>query len=641
MAAKHFTVALRVSLFFSVLVGAAAPVVYGERAGQWLYYGGDAGSTKYAPLDQINRDNVGKLEIAWQWESPDVEVSKDNRQLFSFAHEYTPLAVNGVLYTSTSLSQVAAIDGQTGERIWVFNPKAYEAGRPTNLGFVHRGIAYWTDGGQERLYIAAHDAFLYAIDAKTGKAVSEFGEGGRVSLAEAIPLALAPRNYTMTSPPVVCRGVVIVGSSISDGPPNKEAPRGDIQAFDARTGKRAWLFHTVPQEGEFGVDTWENDSWKYTGNTNAWTLLSADEELGYVYVPLGTPTNDWYGGHRLGNNLFGEALVCLDATTGKRVWHFQTVHHGLWDYDLPAAPVLCDIKVDGRSIKAVAQITKTGFTFVFDRTNGKPVWPIEERPVPQTTVPGERTAPTQPFPTRPAPYERQGATEDNLIDFTPELFAEAKKILESYDHGPIFTPPTEKGALNLPGWAGGANWWGAAFDPETSLLYVPSITAPISVQLTKPDPARSNLAYVRGGGGFGAPVTGPRGLPLFKPPWGRITAINLNTGDHAWMIPHGDGPRKQVSELAGKDVGPLGSGGGGPLLTKTLLFLGQGAGGRGGRAGGGSNVLRAFDKENGKVIAELTLPAPPGGTPMTYMTGGKQYIVLATMDRKLVAFRLP
>jgi quinoprotein glucose dehydrogenase len=641
MAARYWFVPICVSLCFSFVFAPLPPAAVAQEAGQWASYGGDLGSTKYSALDQINRDNVGDLQVAWTWESPDVEITEGNRRLFSFAHEYTPLAIDGVLYTSTSISQVAAIDGRTGETLWVFNPKAYEAGRPTNLGFVHRGVAYWTDGEEQRLYLAGHDAFLYAIDAKTGKAVSEFGEGGRVNLAEAIPRADAPRNFSMTSPPVVCRDVVVVGSSISDGPQNKEAPRGDVQAFDARTGKPAWIFHTVPQEGEFGVETWEDDSWKYTGNTNVWTLMSADEELGYVYLPLGTPTNDWYGGQRLGDNLFAESLVCVDATTGKRVWHFQTVHHGLWDYDLPAAPVLCDIQVDGREIKAVAQITKTGFTFVFDRTNGKSVWPIEERPVPKSKVASERTSPTQPFPTKPAPYERQGATEENLIDFTPELLAEAKEILSKYDHGPLFTPPTEQGTLNLPGWAGGANWWGAAFDPDTSMLYVPSITAPISVKLTKPDAARSNLDFVRGGGAFGQPVNGPRGLPLFKPPWGRITAIDLNTGDHAWMIPHGDGPREQVSKIVGQDVGPLGGGGGGPLLTKTLLFLGQGAGGRGGRSGGGTSLLRAFDKANGKVIAELPLPGRPSGTPMTYTSGGKQYIVLATNDRKLVAFSLP
>jgi quinoprotein glucose dehydrogenase len=626
------------------IMGAAAHAAHGQQPaapGEWRSYGGTNASTKYAALDQINRENAGQLAIAWSWDSPDQPLQKENRALGSFAYEATPLMVGGVLYTSTSLSQVAAIDPQTGKTIWVFNPEAYKAGRPTNLGYVHRGVAYWTDGNQERLYLAAHNAYLYAIDAKSGKLVSEFGDEGKVDLTKAIPLALHARNYTMTSPPLVCRNVVVVGSSISDGPQNKEAPRGDVQAFDVRTGKPAWIFHVIPQAGEFGNETWDDDSWKYTGNANVWTIMSADDELGYVYLPFSTPTNDWYGGHRLGNGLFAEALVCVEVATGKRVWHFQTIHHGLWDYDLPAAPVLCDIKVDGRSIKAVAQITKTGFTFVFDRTNGKPVWPIEERPVPQSQVPGERTSPTQPFPTRPAPYETQGATEENLIDFTPELRAEAKKILDEYDHGPLFTPPTEKGTLNMPGWAGGGNWWGAAFDPDTQLFYIPSMSMPISVKLTRPDSARSNLNFIRGGGGFGAPVEGPRGLPLFKPPYGRITAINLNTGDHEWMIPHGDGPRAQVKEITGKDVGPLGGGGGGPLLTKTLLFVGQGAAGRGGRGKGGANVIRAFDKANGHVIAEITLPAPPSGTPMTYLAGGKQYIVVATNDARLVALSLP
>ena len=637
---ERLTAFLRLILAISLL---AAPISAQKKSagGEWRYYGGDAGSTKYSPLDQINRENAANLKIAWTWDSPDLPLQKATPALGSFAFEGTPLMVGGTLYLSTSLSQVAAINAQTGQTTWVFDPESYKVGRPTNLGFLHRGVAYWTDGKQERIFIGTADAYLWAVDAKTGKAVSDFGEGGKINLAKAIPYAQNSRNYAVTSPPVICRDVVIVGSSISDGPTNKEAPRGDIQAFDVRTGKPLWVFHSIPQAGEFGNDTWENESWKYTGNTNVWTLMSADEELGYFYLPFGTPTNDWYGGHRLGNGLFAESLVCLDAKTGKRIWHFQTVHHGLWDYDLPGAPVLCDITVGGKKIKAVAQITKTGFTFVFDRKTGKPIWPIEERKVPQSTVAGERSSPTQPFPTKPAPYERQGATEDNLIDFTPELRAEAKTILEQYEHGPIFTPPTEKGTINLPGWAGGGNWWGAAFDPQTGLFYIPSITSPIVVKLVKPDAARSNFNYVRGGGGLGASPAGPRGLPLFKPPYGRITAINLNTGEHAWMIPHGDGARKQVSEIVGKDVGPLGAGGGGPLLTKTLLFVGQGAGGRGGRAGGGASTLRAFDKATGKVIAEIALPSVPTGTPITYMMNGKQYIVIGMVEGRLVALSLP
>ena len=625
-----------------LLASAALPAGRKDPAGkgEWRFYGGDQGSTKYSPLDQINRNNAKNLKVAWTWDSPDLKVMEQNRKLYTLGYEATPLMVNGVLYISTSLSQVAAINAATGQTIWVYDPKSYETGHPTNLGFLHRGVAYWTDGKAERLFIGTSDAYLIAIDAKTGAAVSDFGEGGRVNLAKAIPLAINARNYAVTSPPVVCRDVVIVGSSINDGPINKEAPRGDIQAFDARTGKPAWIFHTVPQAGEFGNETWENESWKYTGNTNVWTMMSADDELGYVYLPTGTPTNDWYGGHRLGNNLFAESLICIEAKTGKRVWHYQTVHHGLWDYDLPAAPVLCDIKVNGKQIKAVAQISKTGFCFVFDRVTGKPVWPIEERPVPQSKIPGERSSPTQPVPTKPAPYELQGATEDNLIDFTPELRQEAIKILNQFEHGPLFTPPSEKGTINLPGWGGGANWWGAAFDPETGMLYIPSSTGPIVVKLSKPDPARSNFQYARAPGGN---PMGPKGLPLFKPPYGRITAINLNTGEHAWQIAHGDGPRQKVNELLGngKDVGPLGAGGGGPLLTKTLLFVGQGYGGRGGSSGGGANFFRAFDKATGKVIAEIKLDSFPHGTPMTYMAGGKQYIVLATYEGRLVALSLP
>lgn len=615
----------------------------GAKRGEWRFYGGDSGSTKYSALDQINRANVKDLRVAWTWESPDLKVQEQNRTARAFGFEVTPIMVNGVLYASTALSQVAAIDARTGKTIWVYDPKSYETGRPTNLGFLHRGVAYWTDGNQERIFIGTGDAYLIAIDAKTGKPIADFGDNGRINLAKAIPLASNARNYAVTSPPVVCRNVVVVGASISDGPQFKEAPRGDIQAFDARTGKPLWIFHTVPQQGEIGSETWQNDAWKYSGNTNVWTLMSADEELGYVYLPTGTPTNDWYGGHRLGDDLFAETLLCVEARTGKRVWHFQTVHHGLWDYDLPAAPVLCDITAGGRKIKAVAQVSKSGFCFVFDRATGKPVWPIEERPVAQSRVPGERTSPTQPFPTKPAPFERQGAVEDNLIDFTPELRKEALEILNKYEHGPLFTPPSEKGTVNLPGWGGGANWWGAAFDPETGIIYIPSFTGPIVVKLVKPDPNRSNFDYVRGGAGLAAWLEGPRGLPLFKPPYGRITAISLNTGNHAWQAPTGDGPREQVNKLLGngKDVGPLGAGGGGPLLTRTLLLAGQGAAGRAGSLGGGANLLRAYDKATGKVLAEIQIPGRPDGTPMTYLAGGKQYVVVALAEGRLVGLSLP
>ena len=632
------------SLILCLLASSVAAQRPGKK-GEWRYYGADNAQTKYSPLDQINQQNVKQLKIAWTWDSPEIALMPSFPALQASIFESTPLFINGVLYTSTISSHVAAIDPATGKTLWTYNPESYKAGKPTNIGFVHRGVSYWTDGKEERIFIGTVDAYLVALDAKTGKPAANFGEGGKIDLIKTIPLAIRSRNYSVSSPPVICRDVVIVGASIDDGPMKKEMPRGDIQAFDVRTGKRLWTFHTIPQEGEFGNETWENESWKYTGNTNVWTLMSADEELGYVYLPSGTPTNDWYGGHRLGNNLFAESLVCLEAKTGKRVWHFQSVHHGLWDYDLPAAPVLCEITVNGKKIKALAQITKSGFCFVFNRVTGEPVWPIEERKVTASNVPGERSSPTQPFPTKPAPFETQGAIEENLIDFTPELREEAKQILQKYDNGPLFTPPTEKGTITLPGWGGGANWWGAAFDPDTKILYIPSITAPILVKLIKPPGSNANLSYVRSFAPNHMNIGGPRGLPLFKPPYGRVTAINLNTGEHVWQVANGDGARERINEIlkgigVNKDVGPLGAGGSGPLLTKSLLFIAQGAGGRGGRSGGGANFLRAFDKATGKIVAEIELPFLPFGSPMTYLAQGKQYIVLSLGDARLVALSL-
>ncbi len=380
----------------------------------------------------------------------------------------------------------------------------------------------------------------------------------------------------------------------------------------------------MAQRGEFGNDTWLNGSSEYTGNTNVWSIMSADEELGYIYLPIGTPTNDWYGGHRLGDNLFAESLVAVEASTGRRVWHFQMVHHGVWDYDLPAAPTLVDITVDGRPIRAVAQVSKQGFVYVFDRVTGEPVWPIEERAVPPSTVLGERLSPTQPFPTRPAPFERQGFSVDELIDFTPELRAEAEEIIGNFDYGGLFEPPSERGALQLPGWGGGANWYGAAVDPATGLLYVPSRTSPIVIQIVEANAERSDFRFVRGGS-RGAP--GPQRLPLVKPPYLRMTAIDLNTGDHVWQIPLGDGIRQRVIEMGIPDPGPLGGGGfSGPLLTETLLFIGH-SGPRDGAAGG--PALLVLDKATGRTIHAIELPSGATGTPMTYMADGRQYIVVA------------
>jgi quinoprotein glucose dehydrogenase len=592
--------------------------------GEWRYYGGTPGSTKYSTLDQIHRDNVGRLQLAWRWTSPDNGIVAANPEVMPGAYDDTPLMVNGVLYTITSLGVLAAVDPRTGRTIWQYDPETWRAGRPANLGFVHRGTAYWTDGRIERILAGTHDAYLISVDAKTGKLDPAFGVGGRVDLTERLAYAQRVRNYTISSAPAIVRNVVVVGASISDGPLTKEFVRGDVSGYDVKTGKRLWTFRSVPQPGEFGHNTWEGNSAEYTGSTNVWSLMSVDEDLGYVYLPFGTPTDDYYGGHRPGNGLFGESLVCLDATSGKRVWHFQGVHHGLWDYDFPAAPTLIEITVNGRRIAAVAQVSKQGFVYVFDRRTGAPVWPIEERPVPQSTVPGEKTSPTQAFPTKPPAFERQGFTDDDVMDFTPELKARALAIVRQYERGPLFTPPSEKGTIQLPGNGGGANWSGAAFDPETGMLYVPSATSPFLVQVIQPDPTRSNLRYRRG------PATLPTldGLPLVKPPYGRLTAYDLNQGTIAWQVPVGDGPRDHPL-LKGLNLGPLGSGHGFVLTTRPLLFVAS----RGGRRGGEATIpeppsLRAMDKATGQIIWQTDLPGPPS-SPMTYLYQGKQYIVMA------------
>lgn len=608
------------------------------QAADWPSYGADASSSKYTELDQINAANVASLQISWSWNSPDNPTVLENQAKQNFtttpgAYKVTPIAIDGVLYVSTSYGRVAAINGQSGEQLWVFDTKAWETGRPTNLGYNHRGVSYWSDGQKSRILMPTNDAYLWSIDAKTGLPDADFGEQGRVDLTLGLGREIDRKAYTQISAPLVIGDIVIVGSSISDVPRFKEAPPGHVRGFDVHTGERIWMFHTIPQAGEFGNDTWEEGAWEYTGNTNVWTLMSADEELGYVYLPIGTPTNDWYGGHRKGDNLFAESLVCIEAATGKRVWHFQFVHHGVWDYDLPAAPNLIDITVAGKPIKAVAQVTKQGFVYVFDRVTGEPVWPIEERAVPRSSVLGESLSPTQPFPTKPAPFEPQGISEETLVDFTPELRNEALQAIEEFDYGPLFTPPSLRGTINFPGWFGGGGWQGAAADPETGMLYIPSGSSPMVVQLVKPEAENSNFDYMRGGNGA-APT--PRGLPLTKPPYGRITAINLNTGEHEWMVPHGEGVRARIIAEGVLDPGPVGSPSRtGPLLTKSLLFVAQEDNGR--------YVLRAFDKSNGAVLHEIDLPLPPGGTPMSYSVNGNQYVAMAVgagSESRILSFAL-
>ena len=620
-------------------------------AGEWRNYAGDKASSKYSPLAQINKENFNSLKIAWTWRSADEEVIRANPHLKTWVWESTPLMVGGTLYVSTSLSQVAAIDAATGKTRWVYNPETWKGATPPNHGFVHRGVAYWADGNDLRILFGTGDGYLICLNAQTGKPISTFGHDGRIDLTQGLGRGVDRRHYGVSSPPIICRDVVVVGATILDFPLVKEMPPGDLRGFDVRTGKQQWLFRAVPGEGEFGNETWEQDSWKTTGNTNVWTMMSSDEALGYIYLPFGTPSNDYYGGQRPGNGLFGESLVCLDARSGKRVWHFQTAHHGVWDYDLPAAPNLIDLKVNGKSIKAVAQLSKQGFCYVFDRVTGKPVWPIEEKPVPQSTVPGEKLSLTQPIPTRPAPVDRQGMTKDDVIDFTPEIRKEALAILEKYNYGPLYTPPSlQKPTILMPGVSGGANWAGAAADPETGILYVPSVTLPFTVTLTK-----SPLPHTGYIGALGV-VDMAQGLPLWKPPYGRITAINLNTGAHRWMAPIGDLARSHPV-LKPLNLPPTGR----ParshvLLTRTLLIVGQegntqrvGVSARGFAMAADFEIhdpkLCAYDKATGEVLGEVALPRNVTGAPMTYMLNGKQYLVVPTggsnLPAELIALRLP
>ena len=636
--------------------GATAAAQGGTAGGEWPAYGADLASTKYSPLDRIDAANFGDLRVAWRWNLPelslDLEAIRQQVPEVQFRmFQATPLMVGGVLYLSTPLHIVAAVDAGTGETVWLHDPQAYLNVRPTHF-YNSRGVAYWADGDDRRIFFGTSEAYLLALDADTGRPIASFGEGGRADLMAGIPRA--DRNRTthrgdhlmgVASPPLVANGVVVTPTVISDGPITREAPPGWVKGIDARTGATKWVFRTVPQADDFGADTWQNDSWRYSGNANVWAPISADEELGIVYLPTGTPTADYYGGHRPGDNLFAESLVAVDLETGQRVWHFQAVHHGIWDYDFPAAPNLLDITVDGRRIRAVAQVSKQGFTYVFDRVTGEPVWPIEERPVPtDTDLEGERLSPTQPFPTKPPPFEYQGVTLDDLVDFTPEVRAMAVEAVRDFRLGPLFSPAMLtvegglQGTIQRPWAGGGANWSGAGVDPETGILYVPSTNRAMAVKYARPD--GGNLRYVSQGLLSGRQPRMPGDLPLLKPPYSRMTAIDLNRGEHAWMQPNGDGNRyRHNPRLRDLDLPPLGGdGAGGPLVTKTLLVSGLNAGG----TGDGPRLV-ARDKATGEILGSVDLPGRPIGTPMTYLHAGRQYIALTVGGEvpALVALALP
>ena len=613
---------------FALALALLATTAHAQAKADWPHFGGDLGDTKYSALDQINAKTISRLKVAWRAPALDPVFRAENPSLvLSNNFRNAPLVVDGVMYVSNLAGKVEARDPANGKVIW--REANFDGDPPLAAAHASRGISLWGKGDAARI-VTVRGPYLYLLEAKTGAFVRRFGDNGRVDLRD------DPKNtFAWNSPnPTVVKDVIVIGGQPTGASPTGGAPvslAGDIRGYDVRTGKQLWTFHTIPREGEPGSETWENDSWRNNGKTKAWSAFSADEQLGYVYVPLSAPNNDYYGGARPGGNLYSDSLVALDARTGKRVWHYQTVHHDLWDYDLPTPPILADIKVNGRLRKAAIQVTKTNYLFAFDRATGEPLFPIEERPVPASTIPGEKAAPTQPVPLKPAPFDRMGLGPDQIIDFTPALHAEGLQILNRFVHGDIFTPPSVKGAngkegtIYLPGWVGGANWTGAALDPETGVGDVPSVSVPWVAGL-EPD-GRGGYRRARPEGGLY--LDGPQGLPLVKPPYGRITAIDLNTGDHKWMVPNGDGPRDHPL-LKGLKLPPLGQPGrAAPLLTKSFLFIGEGD-----MVGismpkfSGGNMFRAYDKKTGKVVWEADLGAGATSPPISYMHKGKQYIVV-------------
>jgi quinoprotein glucose dehydrogenase len=615
----------------------------GARSGEWRAYGADVGSTRYSSLDQITRDNVKNLQVAWTWKFDNFGSAAETATT-----EATPLMVNGVLYfTAGQRRTVVAANAGTGETLWVWRLDEGERFDRAPRK-VHRGVAYWTDGNEERIVLVTPGFQLVALDAKTGRPVPGFGQGGIVDLFTQLDLdvKLDPiGRIGNSSPPVISNDVIVVGPALQPGGRvNIANVKGDVMGFDVRTGRKLWTFHTIPREGEPGYETWLGDSAQYTGNAGVWGPFSADPELGYVYLNIESATNDVYGGHRPGNNLYSDSLVCLDIKTGKMIWYQQLVHHDIWDYDLPPAPILINLTVDGKPVRAVAQLSKQAIAYVFDRTNGRPVWPLVERPVPQTDVPKEWTSPTQPFPTKPPPFDQHGITIDDLIDFTPELRAEAVKAVSQYRLGPIYTPgslvtPTNRGTIVVPGLGGGANWPGGAADPETGFVYVGSTTTPGVIGLnpnTDPKTAGVDTDYLYASG-----LPTIQGLRLLKPPYGRITAYDMNRGEIAWQIPNGDTPPnvKNNPALKGVTIPKTGSPSqAGLLVTRTLLFAGEGS--------GGQAFFHAYDKATGAEIWQTPIPGPQVSLPITYVHQGRQFVVVGVrpgggQGAQLVAFALP
>ena len=638
-----------------------------SKTGEWQYYAGTSRGDKYSPLDQITAANVKDLKIVWRQKAAPTEALMGNPAPMAGNFQMTPIMVGGLLFMRSETGPVTALDPTTGKVVWV-DTKAEGVGRS-------RGVSYWTDGKDERIF-ALDGSDLIALNAKTGARYDGFGDKGRVDLK--VYPDERPNSpvggYSWSSFPVIVGDVVILSGvptvdkkRIPAGvTPALDAP-GDIRGFDARTGKLVWTFHVIPRKGEFGYETWEKGSADMNGGVGPWTWFTADQELGYVYLGTQASTNDFYGGHRPGDNLFANSVLCLDAKTGKRIWHRQLIHHDIWDFDNPTAPILTDVTVDGKKRKALVQLTKQSYAYVLDRLNGEPVWPFEEKPMPAGDVPGEYYAKTQPIPTKPAAFELQVLTPDDLIDFTPELKAAALEVMKNYKAVPVFTPASTQHEIAMaPGTTGGSDWHGGAFDPETGMLYISATRNPVRTMMIKPTNPNNPFAYDRKNEGsllntnlelpyqdrdpskaIGNDLLSR--LPITKPPYGSIVAIDLNKGDIAWRVPNGDGPRNHPA-LKYLNLPPLGTPNrASPMVTKTLLFLGEGQRGPSGPprvpVWGGGKKFRAFDKKDGKVIWEIDLPGGTSGAPMTYMANGKQYIVVAVgwedMAAELVALALP
>jgi quinoprotein glucose dehydrogenase len=625
--------------------------------GEWPSYTGDTRGSRYSPLDQISASNFSALEVAWRFKTDSLGPRPE------FKLESTPLMVGGVLYTTGGTGRaVVALDAATGVLKWVHREDEGRRGAAAPRPLSGRGLAYWSDGREERILYVTPGYRLIALDAKTGNPIASFGTEGVIDLKTDFDQTILPDlesgEVGFQGAPVVGRDVIVIGAAFREGssPRTFKNNRGYIRGFDVRTGKRLWTFHTIPTKGEPGYDTWLNSSADSAGNTGVWSQVTVDEDLGLVYLPVESPTGDYYGGHRPGNDLYGESIVCLDLRTGQKKWHYQIVHHPIWDLDLPAAPILADIAVSGRAIKAVAVPTKQGILYVFDRVTGTPVWPIEEKPVEKGDVPGEWYSPTQPMPTRPPAYAKNGTSIEDLVDFTPELRTQAVAVASRYKLGPIFTPPVVSvadgplGTLTRGPTNGGSNWPGGAYDPETHRVYLAaSNSAPISLGLVQPNPDRSDMKWVLGSAApAGRAGLSVQGLSLFKPPYGTITAIDLDKGEILWQVPHGETPDvvRNHEMLKGMNIPRTGQPGFtvGTFVTKTLVIAGESqVTSPPGRERGA--MLRAYDKATGSDAGTVLLPAPVSGSPMTYSVAGKQYIVVpvsgGAYSGEFIALRLP